>query len=234
MNKRDPPSALLILSAVDLLLASLVCGVVLLVSLVGAPTPASSADPILTSNDSPATLDILAEEQRNVTETDALNIEGALEIGIPVAATSVIWLSDLLGAQAPATPEGWQWRVFAARADTLTFSGLPLHALIIIHLGTGVAYELRLNCAVPGWKLRLALQPLRAMQESCPSSKGPEIPANAGRPDLKPFIAVSHEPLSAAGWQYISSLAQGGMLYQWTEGDKKVPAGVSTVILQDY
>lgn len=236
MKQRETPSALLILSAIDLLLASLVCAVVLFIALVGtAARGGANYSQTISSSAAPITLHILflrqPSSQMGVAPT-IFDVEGAEELGPPVAASPDSLSAAPLRLWSPGSVNGLHWWTLVVKQEAvqLTFSGIPQLAIATVNLGTEGMYYLALRCGKPNWSLKLSLHPVRVIDETCAARDGmPPFDS-----PLTPQIVVTTSSASTPAWRHLAQLKnQSGMVSKWVGADRAIPTDASTIVFTD-
>jgi len=236
VKSRESPSALLILSAVDLLLASLVCAVVLFIALVGARSGASQSQTTSLST-APTTVHILflaRPDAAGEVSRPVFRIDGAEQLSPPTVATESSLTAAPFGVGGR-TAEHLRWWTLVVQADAteLRFTGIPPLAFVTLNLGTEGMHYLRLECSSPDWGVRLSLRPLRVLDEGCDAR--PDARSDMSRSPPKPLMVVTSVRPDKPPWQYLANVKTGnGMISTWMEGtDKSFPTDASTMIFSD-
>jgi hypothetical protein len=250
MSKRESPSALLIISAIDLLLASLVCGVILFVALVSARGQSSDEQ---TGNSPRARIPITVLYELDAS-TEGIKILNTEPAGPPVQASEESFIhsgfaikprqvrpaaayishgsfdnpfSDRLFA----VPHRWASFTVHPNKKTITIQNITTAAYAAIHLGTQGSFYLWMRCEKPGWELELKLDSFRVLRDSCASRRD----SPAFRPDEtppKPYLIVS-DNVPGEEWEVVYALPRGnGMVSKWRETAKDVPLDVSTAVFK--
>jgi hypothetical protein len=236
MKRRESPSALLILSAIDLLLASLVCGVVLMIALVGARSSALPRQS-LSSSDAPVVLQVLFHKPPDVVDVTLdplLQIDGAEGIAPQVAADFESLSTSPFGLRGRYRFDLYWWTLrVKADATQLTFSGMPTLLIATISLGGIGSYYVSSRCAQSGWTLKLGLRPVRVLDENCPDRADTGLLDEDEVPSTPVMIVTTVSPSSPA-WTYLATLKSGnGMISTWSGEGISVPDDASTVVFKD-
>lgn len=234
MAKHESPSALLIISAIDLLLASLVCAVVLFVALVGA-SGAASVETNGASPQAPMILQVLYRQHTPAAGQPAMDfkIENTIPLSDPGAATteSVLNWDFTFGIDRINEYRWWPLRT-KLNAKELTFSGIPEVAYVAVHMGTAGNYYISMRCHEPGWTLTLGLKPLRVVDETCANRVDVSREGPAGTPP-KLYLVVSAAAPTGSDWIHLSGVKErNGSVSRWIGKAPpiSVPDDVSTAI----
>lgn len=249
MARRESPSALLVISAIDLLLASLVCGVVLFISLVGkeghtsedqtgkspeAPIPVSLLTRVDTWPVGVERRDIDIVNAERVGEPEEASPESVPYSGFNLPAGEVVrvetrWFRRAIPVYAP---NRYQWVSYTVKPGKkeISIEGIPYAAYAAIHLGKSGSYYVWMRCSQPGWKLQLSLEPLRVLTDTCTS----RLDQANRRPTAKPpkaLFVVSDIAPPSDDWRTISILTPStGIVSKPNKEGLGIPLDVSTAI----
>ncbi|MFC4312619.1 hypothetical protein ACFPN2_26280 [Steroidobacter flavus] len=250
MAKHESPSALLIISAIDLLLASLVCGVVLFVALVGAHGR-SSDEQTGDAAQAPIPITLLylvdpvpGEPSSNIQVANAARVgkpqdasaESLEHSGFKIDAriiNSRHWRGDLSSPPPPFREDKYRWASFKLNPGkkAVSIENIPTVAYAAVHLGKRGSYYIWMRCAQEGWKLDLALDPVTVLDDTCANRSDAKGLRPTEAPP-KPFLIVSDQPAPAPDWIFLSRLPSktGGAVSQWHGPSADVPLDVSTAL----